>query len=85
MALCYDAHHEAHLQKVILERSVEALVSGTTIVLKDDDLAARPIELKLASKPTKQEKEGPRRRRRPREGGPREGEGDAQEEGQNAG
>ena len=56
VALFYDNHHEKHLQKVILERSVEALAPGTTTVFKDEKLAARSEELKLTDKPRKREK-----------------------------
>ena len=55
VALCYDEHHETNLQKVMLERSVEAMVSGTTLVFKDAVLQARSAELHLLKpeKPTK--------------------------------
>ena len=70
VALCYDPHHKEHLQKFVLERSVEALVSGGTMVFKNEDLAARSIELNLATKPKKKKKKGrrarTRRRTRPR-------------------
>ena len=47
VALCYDEHHETNLQKACLERAVEAMVSGTTLVFKDEDLQARSAELNL--------------------------------------
>ena len=47
VALCYDEHHETNLQKAMLERSVEAMVSGTSLVFKDEDLQARSAELNL--------------------------------------
>ena len=51
VALCYDEHHREHLQKFFLERAVEAMVTGTTLVFKDDVLQARSIQLKLTPTP----------------------------------
>jgi hypothetical protein len=51
VALCYDEHHQIHLQKSFVERAVQALVSGKTQVFKDEALLARSIELKLTKKP----------------------------------
>ena len=51
MALCYDAHHRTHLEKFMLERAVEAMVTGTTQVFKDDALQARSVELNLTTTP----------------------------------
>ena len=50
VALCCNDHHRTHIMKFILERAVEAMVAGTTVVFKDDDLQARSVELCL-SKP----------------------------------
>ena len=47
VALCYDEHHRAHLGKFLLERAVEAMVAGTTVVFKDEGLQARSVELNL--------------------------------------
>ena len=57
VALCYDPHHREHLQKFVLERSVEALASGGTMVFKNVDLLAWSIELNLATKPKKKKEE----------------------------
>jgi hypothetical protein len=51
VALCYDEHHQTHLKKIFLERAVQALVSGTTQVFKDEALLARSIELKVTTTP----------------------------------
>jgi hypothetical protein len=48
VALCFDEHHREHLNKFLLQRAVEAMVSGTTMVFKDDILQARSAELHLA-------------------------------------
>ena len=48
-ALCHDAHHRTHLHKFMLEKAVEALVTGATQVFKDDDLLARSVELSLTT------------------------------------
>ena len=50
VALCYDEHHRTHLNKFFLERAVEAMVSGKTLVFKDDALQARSVELNLTTK-----------------------------------
>ena len=55
VALCFDEHHRFHLQQFLSERAVEAMVSGTTQVFKDETLQARSIELKLTT-PTKTRK-----------------------------
>ena len=55
MALCFDEHHRFHLQQFLSERAVEAMVSGTTQVFKDESLQARSVELKLTT-PTKTRK-----------------------------
>ena len=56
-----------HLQPFLLQRAVEAMVSGKTPVFKDEELQARSVELK----PTKEEEkdatsEEQRQRRRDR-------------------
>ena len=49
VTLCYDEHHREHLERKILEWSVEAMVSGTTQVFKDEALRARSVDLKLTT------------------------------------
>ena len=56
VALCYDEHHRTHLQTFLLQRAVEAMVSGQTLMFKDEDLQARSIELNLAEEPKKPKK-----------------------------
>ena len=51
VALCYDDHHRTHLQRFLVERAVEAMVQGTTLVFKDDSLQARAVDLKFMDKP----------------------------------
>ena len=46
--LCYDEHHKINLQKCMMQRSVEALVAGTSIVFKDEALQARSVDLQLS-------------------------------------
>ena len=50
VALCYDEHHREHLEKFLLQRAVESMVSGTSMVFKDSVLQARSAELHLAQK-----------------------------------
>ena len=45
--LCFDEHHRTHLEQKILERSVESMVAGGTLVFKDEKLRARSIDLRL--------------------------------------
>ena len=52
VALCFDEHHRTHVQKFLKERAVEAMVSGSSNVFKDDALQARSATLKLTT-PTK--------------------------------
>jgi hypothetical protein len=49
VALCYNDHHRTHLNKFFLERAVEAMVTGTTLVFKDETLQARSVELNLTT------------------------------------
>jgi hypothetical protein len=51
VALCYDDHHRTHLKRIFLERAVEAMVTGTTQVFKDEALLARSIELHVTTSP----------------------------------
>ena len=51
VALCYNDHHRTHLQKFLMQRAVEALVSGTTSVFTDQALQARSSQLKLTNVP----------------------------------
>ena len=47
VALCYDEHHRIQLKRFLSERAVEAMVTGTTQVFKDDALLARSVERNL--------------------------------------
>jgi hypothetical protein len=38
VALCFDEHHSTHLKPFLSERAVEAMVSGTTQVFRDENL-----------------------------------------------
>ena len=38
VALCYDDHHRIHLQNFWVQRAVEAMASGTTLVFKEEAL-----------------------------------------------
>ena len=49
--LCSDEHHRTHLQKFLLERSVEAMATGNSLVFKDEALKARSVHLNLAPPP----------------------------------
>jgi hypothetical protein len=51
LALCHDAHHRTHLERLLLERAVEAMINDTTVVFKDDALQARSVELNLTTPP----------------------------------
>ena len=57
VTLCYDEHHRTVLNQCMLERAVEAMVTGTTLVFKEDALYTRSIELNLL-KPVEEKKEG---------------------------
>ena len=48
MLLCFDEHHRTRIRRLILERAVESMVSGATLVFKDQSLRARSIKLNLA-------------------------------------
>ena len=50
VALCYDEHHRTHLQRFLVERAVEAMAQGSTLVFKDESLQARALDLKLLEK-----------------------------------
>ena len=56
VALCYDEHHRDHLQPFLLQRAVEAMVSGKTQVFKDQELQARSVELNLTKEEEKDKK-----------------------------
>ena len=47
--LCFDEHHRTHLRNCMLQRSVETLVAGTSLVFKDEALQTRSVVL-LAAK-----------------------------------
>ena len=49
--LCFDEHHRKELQKHLLERSVEAMVSGKSLVFKNAELQARSVHLNLMAPP----------------------------------
>ena len=51
VALSHDEHHQTHLKKCLMERAVEAMVTGTTQVFKDEALLARSIELNVTTTP----------------------------------
>ena len=50
VALCSDDHHRDVLNRCMLERAVEAMVSQTTVVFRDDSLRTWSIQLNLAAK-----------------------------------
>jgi hypothetical protein len=52
VALCIDEHHRTHLLPAIVVRAVEAMVSQSSRVFKDDVLHARSLVLDLDKKPT---------------------------------
>ena len=49
--LCFDDHHRTHVSRFIMERAVESMVTGTTLVFKEESLRARSIELNLTRVP----------------------------------
>ena len=61
MALCYDDHHRKLLETFLLQRAVEGMVSGMSMVFKDTVLQARSAELHLAQshEKSKNEKDRP--------------------------
>ena len=56
--LCFDDHHRTNIWRFLLERAVEAMVSGSTLVFKDESLRARSIELSLTKDDAKDKKDG---------------------------
>ena len=48
VALCSDDHHRDVLNRCMLERAVEAMVSQTTVVFRDDSLRTWSVQLNLA-------------------------------------
>ena len=46
--LCFDEHHRTELRKAMVQRSVEHMVAGTTMVFKDADLQQRGADLHLS-------------------------------------
>ena len=48
VALCSDDHHRDVLNRCMLERAVEAMVSQTTVVFRDDSLRTWSIQQNLA-------------------------------------
>ena len=51
VALCFDDHHRTHLSRFIMERAVESMVAGTTLVFKEESLRARSVDLNLTKMP----------------------------------
>ena len=51
VAVCFNEHHRTHLTTFLSERAVEAMVSGTTMVFKDEALQARSVQLNLTPTP----------------------------------
>ena len=47
VAVCFNEHHRTHLATFLSERAVEAMVSGATMVFKDEALQARSVQLNL--------------------------------------
>ena len=45
--LCFDEHHRNQVLKCMLQRSVETLVAGTSLVFKDEVLQTRSVDLHL--------------------------------------
>ena len=45
---CLDDHHRDVLNRCMLERAVEAMVSQTTVVFRDDSLRTWSVQLNLA-------------------------------------
>ena len=45
VALCEDTHHQKHLEIALRERAVEAMLSGSSRIFKDETLQARALEL----------------------------------------
>ena len=58
VAICFDDHHREHLQKYLLERALELMVSGETPVFKAADIEAQLLELNpsLALNPDEKQK-----------------------------
>ena len=48
VALCSDDHHREVLNRCMMERAVETMVVGATVVFKDDNLRTSAIYLNLA-------------------------------------
>ena len=45
--LCFNEHHKQHLERHLLERAVEAVVSGQSNILQDEDLVLKSNSLNL--------------------------------------
>ena len=57
VALCYDDHHRELLETFMLQRAVEGMASGMSMVFKDAVLQARSAELHLAQSQEKAKNE----------------------------
>ena len=57
VAICYDDHHRKLLETFLLQRAVEGMVSGMSMVFKDAILQARSAELHLAQSQEKSKNE----------------------------
>ena len=68
VALCEDTHHQKHLEIALRERAVEAMLSGSSRIFKDETLQARALELCDSDsdcKPKKgKKKDGAKKRKR---------------------
>ena len=56
MGLCFDEHHKTHLGQFLVQRAVEAMLGGTTVVFKNEFLVARAKALRLTKEDTKEDK-----------------------------
>ena len=61
VALCCDEHHREHVRKHTLQRTVESMVNGNSVVFKDPELLALSAQLQLAqdNKKRKRDDEDP--------------------------
>ena len=65
--LCFDEHHRTHVRKCMLQRSVETLVAGTSLVFKDEALQTRSVDLQLAKAASADEAAVPKEEPKPKE------------------
>ena len=80
VALCFDDHHRTHLMRFLKERAVEAMVTGTTLVFKDETLRQRSIALDLCKEdkgtedPKKEKEKGKEKEKKTEKGKEKEKE-----------